>query len=221
MKPATFSVFVAVNIAIFQSAFAPTAANAQPTKLQSQRYDYSDPCQSDPPLALNIRIALKTTSEMRACAISAANNAPPNFFVYRVQWIEAAAEHYDFDSAYDLADMYARRNPLLFNRKAVGLPPKNLVVAYIWAEIGARLKGKYVSRLPAQNSSRDDNSVNLKQRDEIARHMTLGQIQFAQNRAEQWIASHSSDINAHVTWAATCEDPCLDEPPLQRIRQLK
>ena len=96
------------------------------TKLQSQQSDFSDPCASMGPRM--------TTSGMFSCAMDAIHH-PTGYFEYEFKWMLAAAEHFDKDEEYQLANMYARRG--LYEEPIYGyvsgLPAKNLVEAYKWA----------------------------------------------------------------------------------------
>lgn len=196
-------VAVAIGIIIFQTLFLSSLGKAQ-TTMQGQPYDYADPCGD--------RGAHITTSEMRTCALDAIR-APPHHFEYQYKWVLATAEHYDYEYAYHLADIYARRSPSFsFQEGDSGVPQKSLIEAYKWAEIGASIKGQYVRRLPPQNAAHEDNSRNIRQRDEIAKMMTPDEIKLAQTTADQWLARHAAGINRYLSWATCMANSCPDEP---------
>jgi len=112
--PVLFIVAIAIFIAILQAFFPASLTNAQPTGLQSQPYDYSDPCGDRGPHM--------TTSEMRSCRLDAIH-APPNHVEYELKCLRAAAEHYDSDYEYELANIYARRRSL-FDENSSGVTAK-------------------------------------------------------------------------------------------------
>ncbi len=190
-----------IYVAVFQLPFPPGVAKAQ-TGLQSQPQDNSDPCG-------NRGYPHMTTSQMESCRLDAIH-APPKHVEYQFKWLLAAAEHYSHRYEYELADIYARR-PSIFDNDAFGLPPKNLVEAYKWAEIGAAITGQYVRRLPPRVSP-EDNSANIKQRDEIAKSMTPDEIRRAQTAADQWLAGHANAISRYLAWATCTASSCPEEP---------
>jgi len=165
-------------------------AQAQAT-LHSQQKKVDDFCASNLDAAGKVNTPM-SNSDIYSCA---SNNYDPNLSdnpLAALKWHLIGAYRGDYSAAEQISMMY--------EGYIKGIP-KNLVLAYAWADIAATMHGTCIDRLPPTSGARQEtNEREIKLRDTIGRKMTDTQIKEGQQLVSKfkitdyrwkWDANHT------------------------------
>jgi hypothetical protein len=151
-------------------------AYAQAT-LHSQQKKVEDFCADDLDTAGKVNTPM-SNSDIYSCAT---NNYDPNLNdnpLAALKWHFIGAYRGNYSAAEQISMMYGG---------IIEGVPKNLVLAYAWADIAAAMHGTCIDRLPPTPGARQEtNEREIKRRDTIGREMTDAQIKEAQQFASKF-----------------------------------
>lgn len=151
-------------------------AHAQAT-LHSQQKKVEDFCASNLDAAGKVNTPM-SNSDIYSCA---SDNYDPNLSdnpLAALKWHLIGAHRGDYASAEQISMMYGGYTKGF---------PKNLVLAYAWADIAAAMHGTCIDRLPpTSGAGQETNEREINLRDTIGREMTDAQIKEAQQFASKF-----------------------------------
>jgi hypothetical protein len=156
-------------LAIAMLVCGASLAHAQAT-LHSQQKKIEDFCASYLDSAGNVNTPL-ANSDIASCASYNYDPLTSDNPLAALKWDLIGAHRGDYSAAEQISDLYRG------NTKSI---PKNLVLAYAWADIAAAIHGTCIERLPPQSGTEQEtNKREIDLRNYIGREMTDAQIKEA------------------------------------------